>query len=358
MTAHRRNIAIGAAFLAALLLAVIIPDFRRGAASLSHPDPVGPTVYSKSAIGHAAFYRLLRQLEIPVETSERGSGGHVGPDDVLVIAEPRTDDPTLNEVKVMLNARSVLLVLPKRTGKADAGQPYWIGEDHLLSAEAVNRVLHLADGSGAIVRSGTSQAIRSTAMRPIVTSSVGMLIGERRTPTGRVLVLADPDILSNHGLARGENAASAVNLVDNLRAGHPAGRLIFDEFVHGFSPKPFHLLGILFQFPFVLVTMQMGLAIALLFWAATGRFGAPDTVAPPLAAGKRSLIDTGARLLIQTGRVRGLYERYIEEMIRDAAAQASAAPGRDAAASPQQIWHWRKAVLGEPRRHTQLNGTD
>ena len=40
-----------------------MPNFRRGAASLSHPDPVGPTVYSKSAIGHLAFYRLFRGVD-------------------------------------------------------------------------------------------------------------------------------------------------------------------------------------------------------------------------------------------------------------------------------------------------------
>jgi hypothetical protein len=35
-----------------------VPNFRRGAASLAHPDPVGLTAYSKSAIGHLAFYNL------------------------------------------------------------------------------------------------------------------------------------------------------------------------------------------------------------------------------------------------------------------------------------------------------------
>src|SRR5262245_2990956 len=244
MRENRRNLAIGAAVMTALLLALIIPDFRRGAASLAHPDPVGPTVYSKSAIGLAAFYHLLQRLEIPVEISERGSGAHIGPDDVLIIAEPRTDDRTVDELKVMLNAPNVLLVLPKRTGKAAADQPYWIGEDHLVSEDTANRVLHAADHTGTVVRSGTAQAVRSAGLRPIVNSPVGILIGERRTSTGRIVVLADPDLISNYGLARGDNSVSAVNLVDNLRTGHPQGTVIFDEFVHGFSPKPFHLLGI------------------------------------------------------------------------------------------------------------------
>jgi len=355
MTSHRRNIVMGAAVLGALLLALIIPEFRRGAASLSHPDPVGPTVYSKSAIGHAVFYHLLKELDIPVEISERGSGGHVGPDDVLVVAEPRTDDATLAEVKVMLTSGTVLLVLPKRTGKSDRGRPYWLAEDKLLSVEAVNEVLHLIDPTASIVRDGSSQAIRSRALRPTHTSSAGTLVGERRTQNRRIVVLADPDLISNFKLSRDNNSVTAVYLVENLRASHPGGVVIFDEFVHGFSPKPLHILGILFQFPFVLVTLQIGLAVALLAWAATARFGASVAIASPLAAGKRSLIDTGARLLVQTGRAPDLYERYVDEITRDTAAQVSYQPSREAVMSPQQIWQWRKEVLGATRRHTQLD---
>jgi hypothetical protein len=355
MTAHRRNLTIGGAIMGALLLALIIPEFRRSAASLAHPDPVGPTVYSKSAIGHAAFLRLLAELDIPVEVSELGSGGHVGPDNVLIVAEPRSDDATLNEVKVMLNARNVLLVLPKRTGKPDHDRPYWLGEDILVSEEAVNRVLRLADKSGSIVRTGASQTIRSSVLKPILSTGGGILAGERRSSTGRVVVLADPDIISNYALTRGGNSVTAVGLIENLRAGRPESTVIFDEFVHGFSPKPFHLLGILFQFPFVLVSVQMAIAAALLVWAATARFGAAAAVTPPLAAGKRSLIDTGARLLVQTGRAPDLYARYIDEITRDTVAQVAAPPGADAAGSPQKIWQWRKEVLGEPRRHPQLD---
>jgi hypothetical protein len=355
MTVHRRNVVIGAAVMTALLLALIAPEFRRGALSLAHPDPVGPTVYSKSAIGHAAFYHLLEDLEIPVEISELGSGGHVGPDDVLVIAEPRADDPTLNDVKVMLTARTVLLVLPKRTGKPAAKQPYWLGEDQLISGDAVNRVLHLADRSASILRKGTSQSIRSTTLRPILKSAAGIVIGERRLGNSRIVVVADPDLISNYALSRGDNSVTAVGLIEDLRAGHSGGRVIFDEFVHGFSPKPFHMLGILFQFPFVLVSVQMVLAVVLLAWAATARFGAPAAVEPPLAAGKRSLIDTGARLLVQTGRAPDLYARYVDEMIRDAAAQVSVPSLNGATMSPQQVWQWRKELLGEFRRHAQLD---
>jgi hypothetical protein len=119
------------------------------------------------------------------------------------------------------------------------------------------------------------------------------------------------------------------------------------------------LLGILFQFPFVLVTAQMGVAAALLIWVATARFGAPLTVAPPLEAGKRSLIDTGARLLTQARRAPELSERYVEAVIADTAralrTPVEQVPDLPASMSPQQMWQWRKKLLGESRAHAKLD---
>ncbi|HTP32719.1 MAG TPA: DUF4350 domain-containing protein [Candidatus Acidoferrales bacterium] len=374
MTAYRRNVILGSVALAALLAALIVPSYRRGAASLAHPDPTGPTVYSKSAIGHAAFYRLLAELGIPAEISESGSGVHVAEGDVLVVAEPRTDDATLEEVRAMLTAHVVLLVLPKRGGKADPNKPYWLGADTLLAADEVARVLHLLDAEAVLVRNASlegltgsrampgsvaiarPQLVRSKRLRPLMAARDGILVGEYRELGRRLVLLSDPDLIANHGLTRADNAVVAVSLIRDL-----GGSVIFDEFEHGFSPQPFHLLGILFQFPFVLVTVQMALAVALLVWAAAGRFGAARSLAPPLEAGKRSLIDTGARLLVQTKRVPDLTGRYREEMVRDAGRRMRAPRGLDTAgllvwlsrtpgapsalpeeAPPQKVWTWRK----------------
>jgi len=391
MSAERRNLLIGLGTLAALLAAFIVPNFKRGAASLSHPDPVGPTAYSKSAIGHLAFRRLLDQVGVTTTISESGSGGYVG-DNLLVVAEPRTDNGTLAEVHVMLEARTVLLVLPKRTGKPDPDRPYWLAEDKFLADESIGRVLHLADETATLVRDGSlaglsgisklpaspaidrPQLIRSKILRPLLASPDGILIGERRTRTGRVIVLSDPDLIANYNLTRGDNSVLAVRLVEYLLADHSDEGVIFDEFTHGFSEKPFHLLGILFQFPFVLVTAQMGLATVLLIWAATARFGAPAPLTPPLEAGKRSLIDNATRLLAQSGRIPELSERYFEEVVRDTGRRLRApkdldvpglltwisrVPGGpklpEGKAAPEQIWKWRKELLGESRTHAQLD---
>jgi len=309
---------------------------------------------------------------------------------VLIVAEPRADGATLADVRAMLTARNVLLVLPKRTGTPDPHRPYWLAEDKLVSEVSVLAVLHLADPDAVIVRDGSlagfegdptlagapaidhPQLMRSRAMHPLLASAGGLLIGEVRPRTGRIAVLSDPDLIANYNLARGDNAPLAVSLVEHLRGENSEGSVIFDEFSHGFSEKPFHILGILFQFPFVLVTAQMGLAAALLIWAAAGRFGAPAPVAPALEAGKRSLIDNATRLLAQSGRMADLSERYYEEIVRDTGRQLHA-PGDldvrgtlawigrgprapkapESTTAPEQIWKWRKELLGESRTHAQ-----
>ena len=383
MTANRRRIVIGAAFAGALLIAVTFPEFRRGLVSMTKPDPIGPAIYSKSALGHAAVYDMLADLGIPVVESDLGSGAHFEPNSVTVIAEPRTDNTTLTDVRAMLDGPTVLLVLPKREGNADPKRPNWIGEDRLIAPSDVQRVLSLADQKATLVRdaagdswnvsrfSGTQPAIHhpqlmhSARLRPLLAGPEGMLIGEIREHGRRLVVLSDPDLIANHGIARGDNAWIFVSLIQNMRSGHD-GTVVFDEFIHGYSPRPFHMLGILFQFPFVLVTAQAALGIALLVWAAAGRFGAPRELPPAIDAGRRSLIDAGAVLVSRNGDSPALASRYYEEMVRDAASRLRAPAGlplselvswlaesgKDGAGvlpppvSPQEIYSWRKEIAG------------
>ena len=340
---HRLLIICVMAGMAALVWLVLA---MRGKSSLGHPDAIGPTVFSKSAIGHAAFFGLLDDLDFPVTSSVAGSGGHLEPGSLLVIAEPRSDSGTLDEVRAMLIADSVVLALPKRVGEADRIRPNWLGRAEILASDDVTRVLRLVDERASIVRveslgpivasrlgSGKpvihrAQLMRSSSIKPLLASPDGVLIGEYTRRGRRVVVLADPDLISNFGLGQGDNATIAVRLIEYSRHGRD-GMIVFDEFIHGFADRPFHILGILFQFPFALVTVQIAFAAALLIWAASARFGTPPEMRPGMAAGKRSLIETGAQLLDRAGHRFVLSRRYFEAMIRDAGRQAHAPRGLD-----------------------------
>jgi hypothetical protein len=222
-----------------------------------------------------------------------------------------------------------------------------------------------------------AQLVQSLRLEPLLAASAGILIGRLRQGRRTVVVLADPDLIENHGLERGDNARIAVELIESLRAGGD-GEVVFDEFIHGFTAHPFHMLGILFQFPFALVTVQLGLAVGLLVWAAMARFGTPAAAPPAMEAGKRSLVETGARLLDQGGRMALLAERYGEALVRDTGRRMHAPRGLAVPAllawlaqtgktarlpvltgdgsapaalrRAQEICRWRKEVLGGSRQ--------
>src|SRR5262249_11678205 len=105
------------------------------------------------------------------------------------------------------------------------------------------------------------------------------------------------------------------------------GNVVFDEVVHGLQEQPHSPFRILFEFPFVLATIQGVIAIGLLLWATVPRFGAP--MAPPvvLRSGKGSLIESTAKLL-DLARHRGvIVRRYIYAIVHDVARHLHAPAG-------------------------------
>jgi hypothetical protein len=143
-------------------------------------------------------------------------------------------------------------------------------------------------------------------------------------------VLSDPDVIANHGLARPSNAALAVAIINRLRevassasATGPrekatdAGKVVFDETMHGYVAKPLSPFFLLFSFPFVVATAQAGIAVALLLWATMARFGAPQSVPAPLSAGRGGLLQNMAKLIEFTGHQPVMVARYVRETVRE-----------------------------------------
>ena len=135
-------------------------------------------------------------------------------------------------------------------------------------------------------------------------------------------MLADPDVIANHGLAHQGNAALALALIKALRQGD--GSVVFDETVHGFVVRPASPFLLLFRFPFVVATVQGLLAVALLLWATLGRFGAPQSAPPALSAGREGLLQNMAKLVEFTGHQDVIVKRYVQETVRDVAVQLHA----------------------------------
>jgi hypothetical protein len=318
--------------------------FLMGKGEVSGPDSTGASTFSRSAIGHAGIAEVLTRIGIPVVKSRYNSLEKLSAGSVLVIAEPRPIRQSEEELRTLLKADAVLLVLSKWIGDPSKqtegwvrqvmerlpGDPQWALRLVAPRAEVVRETGDVTWTTNALglapSLASPIQLMRGQGLRAIIAGDRGMLLGEITDPAvsrnRKVWVLSDPDVISNHGLARDGNAALAVAIVKRLRSGD--GSVVFDETVHGYLAKPESPFMLLFRFPFVVATAQGLIAVALLLWATMARFGAPQSAPPPLSAGRGSLLQNMAKLIEFTGHQPVMVARYVQETVRDVARQLHA----------------------------------
>jgi hypothetical protein len=178
------------------------------------------------------------------------------------------------------------------------------------------------NASGLTPRLAEPQLVRGDALASRISGPDGVLAGVVDDGERRWLVVADPDLVANHGLAGGENAALALALIEEFRAG---GRLIVDETVHGHTLEPsvWNELG---RFPLSLVTLSAALVLGALIWSASRRFGPPLAAPPALAPGKQFLVDNTAALLAHGGHSAETLARYHQACLADVAKALHARP--------------------------------
>ena len=331
---------VAAAWTAAVIL-LVIATIALAIFGPTSTYTAGASAFSRSAIGYAGIADVMNRLGARVIKSRKDSVSQLGPAGVLVLAEP---PPTASaqQMSRLMNAHTVLLVLPKWNGKESRARRGWIDSAELVppffaragmqvggvDVVRVPRVtawLRNEIGRAPVISQGGVQLIRSNRLRPVIGNDSGMLVGELRSGARRLWILADPDPMENHGLADPDNAVFAVALINALRGAD--GNVVFDEVIHGFEDKGGTPMRLLFEFPFVLATIQGAIAVALLLWATMRRFGAP--VSPPveLPSGKLSLIEATANLLDFARHRPIIIQRYVHAIVHDVARQLHAPAG-------------------------------
>lgn len=292
------------------------------AGDLEGPPSAGTDAYSRSAIGHHALVATLDRLGVPVVVSQSHSAERAK-HGLLVIAEPAAGTPDADRRlrDLALAAPRVLLVLPKWWGTPSTRHPGWLRGVELLPTDEVTDVLaalgmqrdRFARGDEPI---GAPVTIRHSPQaltvdpewdEPVLAVGDRGLIVEIPHGTTTITVVADPDLLSNHGLDEPGNAAAMVALIERLRAGGP---VVFDEISHGHVREP-SVWAVLFHYPLVLATLQALLVAIALGLATRGRFGPPAGTPPPLGAGKDFLIRHTATLLRHGGHDAAMLRRYL-----------------------------------------------
>jgi hypothetical protein len=301
----------------------------------------GANSFSRSAIGHRGCVEFLRRLEIPVSLNladATAAGARAG---VLLVAEPHLAGPDDPQVAVWdslyAHFYTIVLVLPKWEGSPSAARPGWLGQvwprrDHtaadvLAALKVPATVVQLAPSQSPHWETTAPQApppvldsaqlLVSNSLEPLWVAQEGMLAGYWRPNPNvdeTIVVVADPDLLANHGLARGGNAAHLAALMDLLQAREEG--VVVDETLHGFRHDGAAWRALL-RFPLSLVLVQALLTAGLAIWLAAGAFGARAPVPPAHAAGHTFLIENTADLLDRGGHGARILQRYHEQALAE-----------------------------------------
>jgi hypothetical protein len=310
----------------------------------SEGETWGANSWSRSAIGGRALYEMLSETGRKVSRT-RVAPSALGDDQVLVLDQPSL---TIALRARLQSAKRILLILPKWAGRPDPNHDGWIDDSWPTGTALAETALFPLDSTATVARVAPplefdvdtlgftptivepAQFARSSVLRPLVGSGDNILVGEISDSGRRILVLADPDPLENHGLAKPGNADFAVALFDRIGGGKTS--FLFDETIHGFvgaGSEPGRASPALrmLRFPGDLIFLQAAVAVLLLIWASVGRFGPPLPTPRAFSSGKRALLANIAALIDFGGHHSGTLRRYIEAMVADGATQLHPPPG-------------------------------
>lgn len=322
------------AFCALVVLFSYAPDLRSGDNGEAH-------ALSRSAIGYAGIVELMKLEGDPVVISHT----HLTKDHTegLLIATPPPGAEKAEIVSLGFGG-PVLVVLPKWDAGADPLHKGWVAAATLMelgdskTALMTKATVYRRVGSApAHLRSAAAPFAASTALTtgpiqalqsfhapgwiPVLVDEAGDPILSRDA-NSEIYVLADPDILNTHGLKDAQTAATASTIIEGLKAGD--GPVIFDVTLNGLARER-SVLRLLFDPPFLAVTLCLFAAAALAGFQAACRFGAVRRAGRVFALGKEALADNTAALIRLAGREHRMGGRYAN-LTRKVAAKALGAP--------------------------------
>ena len=323
------------AFCALAVLSVYAPELRGGRDGGAH-------ALSKSAIGYGAIAEALKLAgdSVVVNRGPLTTGRSAG---LMVVTPSALADE--GAVTALGFSGPTLIVLPKWLAPMDPKHPGWVGKgapiptgwvpkNALMADPAVSR----AKGSSRLVLRAVGapfplgetfdagqidqlQTFSAKGWQAVLTDQTGGVV-LARDPQKPVYLLSDPDLLNTQGVRDIDTLGTAISLLHTLRNG--SGPVIFDVRLNGFG-RDRNAWRLLFEPPFLAVTLCIAAAAALAGFQAACRFGPTLRPARPLALGKTALVDNSAALIRLAGREYRLGGRYAT-LIRDVAARAVGAP--------------------------------
>ncbi len=299
---------------------------------LSAPPPQPRDSYGKGPLGHRAFVSTLEAMNIGVARWTQPHWETVS--SPLFIIEPNAPELTIQGRRVSLGElirarmtarRPTILVLPKWSPgmlglvRPDPARDLYALLDELPVSLSVERMapgdswatLDVPDASGPARRLELRWPQRVSGGVPLLADDAGNFVVS--DPKGMLFVVADPDLLHNFNLQRGDHAAFwSAFIRDRLGADH----VVIDEVFHGaIEVRSFaELFG---DWPGVLVLIHGVLLALTVLWMGRTRFGPPTPTTEGLGPGPREVIGVAASVLENGSRITTLATRYVESLIMD-----------------------------------------
>ncbi|WP_076073080.1 hypothetical protein [Sphingomonas montana] len=305
-------------FAGSMLLGAYAPDFSAGRSA-------GPHALSRAATGYSGIVRLTQAIGRNPRLIRAEAGWDT---EDLVIATPEHGTVDIGKFVTARRGRATLIVLPKWATTPDEQTKGWVDMSGLLPAKDPAamlepgttmpvtrrrsgarplRPMRWVPQSLAVAAPRPVQTVRSAALTALVEDDAGGIVLGRLNDTN-IYILADPDLLNNHGIRRIARARAAVDLLDFINATGAQG-MAFDVTLnglgHGRSP-----LRLAFEPPFLAMTLAITAALVLVGWQALVRFGPARPPVRAIAFGKTALIDNSAMIVRKAGREGGLGGRY------------------------------------------------
>lgn len=271
-----------------------------------------------------------------------------GVEDLIVVAlEPRSRPSDLARLIEARHGKATMIVLPKWVTTRHPARRGWVralgpGAGSAASSQLDTPVeIRITRSPGPAARAkgqdfleGLSvpvpdmpQVAEGGALTPLLSLPGGGALVARIGDQPHYLV-ADPDLLNNHGLRTRDGARAALALIDALNA-TDAESVNFDLTVNGLGstgPERPGLLRTVFEPPFLAMTLALVAAALLAGLHGAVRFGQARREERAIALGKAALVENSAGLIRLARREARLGGAYADVVRHEAARLASAPP--------------------------------
>ena len=323
------------AFGAFMVLAAYAGNLRSGRDGRAHALSVAATGYKGlvDLVGYSGGKASLIRSEAELDT-----------EDLVVVALDEQAEPhAVPAILAMRMAKPTLLILPKWETQPDSARASWVRALGLRDESAVaSQIGGISDvavvqgkGAAAAHAYGTHlleglnvavprpfQSVSGAGVRPLLSAPGGGALIAQLGKQPHYLV-ADPDLMNNHGLKNPRTARAALSILSELNS-TGAETVAFDLTLNGFAAKQ-NALKLAFEPPFLALTLALVVAALLAGLHGAFQFGPEAREERAIAFGKAALVENVAGLIRLARREHRLGGAYAEA-VGEQAARASGAP--------------------------------